>query len=89
MSYTVIWKPAAEHELTALWLASRLRHLVNSAVDRIERQLASDPMSFGESRAVNRRIALESPLAVEFEVADEDRIVYVVTVREYPAGPHV
>ena len=89
MSYTVVWKPEAERELTALWLASRLRHLVNAAVNDVDRQLANNPKGVGESREGNRRIALESPLAFEFEVVDEELTVFVIAVWEYPGGPHL
>ena len=47
MSYTVVWKPEAERELTALWLASRLRHLVNAAVNDVDRQLVNNPRVLG------------------------------------------
>lgn len=83
MSFIVIWKPSAERELTSLWLASRLRHVMRDAADKIDRELARDPMNYGESRGSNRRIAVEEPFVVEFEVREYDRTVYVNTVRIY------
>ncbi len=83
MSFTVIWKPSAERELTSLWLASRLRHAMRDAADEIDRELARDPMNYGESRGSNRRIAVEKPFVVEFEVREGDRTVYVNTIRIY------
>lgn len=87
MKYTVIWTPNAERELTALWLRSRLRYLITQAAGRVDKSLARDPKTLGESRDANRRIAFVSPLVVEFEVVDERRTVFVRAVRELRDGP--
>ena len=87
MTYKVIWNPDSERDVTELWLASRWRHAITTAADRIEVLLSENPHSIGESRAANRRIAIESPLAVEFEVDEANRTVYIHSVWQYPKGP--
>jgi hypothetical protein len=53
MNFTVIWLPIAELALTELWLAGRNRLAIQEAADRIDLQLANDPMAVGESRSEN------------------------------------
>jgi hypothetical protein len=81
MSFTVVWKPAAERELAELWLASSTRQEIRAAADSIDLQLARDPSNFGEEREGNQRIAIVVPLVVEFEVREKDRMVSVQAVR--------
>jgi hypothetical protein len=83
MKYTVIWTPESEQELTRLWLASRWRQLITSAAHQADELLAHDPSNVGESRDADMRIAFVWPLAVEFEVVDRERTVYVRGVWEY------
>lgn len=83
MNFTVIWRPAAEQELTSLWLASRSKYGLRDAANEIDRALRCDPLNVGESRNANRRIAIEGPLVVEFEVREDDRVVLVTAVRTF------
>jgi plasmid stabilization system protein ParE len=80
MTYTVVWGPAAEDELAAMWLAAQHRDRITAMAAVIEGLLRADPEAIGESRSRNRRILLHGGLAVMYEVCVEDRIVRVLTV---------
>jgi hypothetical protein len=83
MSFTVIWTPTAERDLARLWLGSRFRDTVTVAANAIDAELRRRPHECGESRERQRRIMFESPLAVEFEIVDEQRTVYVEALWAY------
>jgi len=51
MSYTVIWKPAAEDELAQIWTEAADRTAVATAANRIDQLLKSHPHDQGESRS--------------------------------------
>lgn len=73
MKYTVVWRPAAERTLTELWLDSSDQERVSLAADRIDLLLADDPKRTGESRWGKTRVLFLSPLAVYYDVSDDDR----------------
>lgn len=81
--YTVLWTPEAEHELAALWLNTRYRDAVTRAANAVDSALSRNPLAEGESRAGDMRIMFEPPLALEFEVSESDRTVYVLAVWLY------
>ena len=81
MNYRVFWYPEAQHLLDALLEGSELRESISLAAQAIDRQLASDPFAFGESRSERMRIGFERPLAVQFEVLRDVRTVIVYNVR--------
>jgi hypothetical protein len=81
MKWTVVWIPNAESELAQLWLDAPDRTELSHAAEKIDAELASNPLDFGESRVADERIAFLGQLAVEFTVdAHHDR-VYVYHVR--------
>ena len=80
MKYTVAWKPSAEKELARLWLAAPDRTAVSAAANRIDALLGSNPGAQGESRSGATRILFMSPLAVFYEVSEQDRFVDVLKV---------
>jgi plasmid stabilization system protein ParE len=81
MKYTVRWVPIAEQELAAIWLASADREAVTRAAHRLDQRLRTTPFSLGESRQSSlSRIAFEPPLAIEFEVIEDDKKVRVLAV---------
>jgi hypothetical protein len=80
MKYTVIWKPAAERQLTQLWLASGDRAAVTLAARQLDQTLQIDPEDVGESRDSGRRITFESPLGCTFSVHPVDMLVRVLRV---------
>lgn len=80
MKFTVLWRPVAEARLADLWLKSPNRAAIAAAADAIDALLQSDPLEQGESRDGTERIIFKSPLAVLYDVREEDRIVYVLAV---------
>ncbi len=80
MIFTVAWTPDAVTELAGIWLAASDREQVTQAAAEIDRLLRTDPQNEGESRDAKTRILFVGPLGVDFEVVDDDRIVYVLSV---------
>ena len=80
MTFTVLWTPSAEKDLAAVWMAADDRDAVTSAAATIDALLRENPQALGESREESLRITFVAPLGVDFEVLDEDRIVYVLSV---------
>ena len=77
MNFTVVWLPDAEAELTTIWLASGQRSAVTRAAAELDRRLAANATTEGESRPNDRRITFEPPLAVIFRVNSETATVVV------------
>src|SRR5262249_15812364 len=84
MKYTVEWLPSAEQELAALWNSAPDRSEITAAADNIDRALARDPLTLGESRGARTRIAFETPLAVLFDVDAVGRMVTVWDLWRWP-----
>jgi hypothetical protein len=80
MTFTVTYKPSAEQELAEAWINAPNRQAVTDAANRIDRLLRLDPHNQGESRDGDTRLLFERPLAVHFEIHDEDRWVEVLEV---------
>jgi len=79
MKYTVVWVPSAEHALELLWIAAPDQAAFSSAVNRIDRELMTDP----ETKGVFHEVfyIIRDFLVVEvYEVIPEDRLVRVVGV---------
>ena len=83
MNFTVVWKPDAEDQLAQIWLDAEHRDAVSAAANHIERALRTTPLTLGESRNEQTRVVVVPPLAVHFEVRNEDRIVFVLTVHQF------
>jgi hypothetical protein len=81
MKFTVTYKPSAELELAEAWIKAPDRKAVTAAANRIDHLLRTDPRRQGEAREENIRILFERPLAVQFKIQDEDRLVEVLKVR--------
>ena len=77
MKWTVIYQPNAADELAAIWLAAANRQTVTDAANLIDRQLGQDPLNAGESRGGISRVVCEAPLAIFFDVNEQDRTVSV------------
>ena len=86
MKWTVIWKPLAERTLAELWNENPARQELTDAANRIDALLKHSADIVGESREGNRRILLEPPLGVVYEVNELDRTVTVLAVWQLPAG---
>ncbi len=87
MNYTVVWQPTAENQLATAWVDATDRGAVARASDRVDRVLAVDPAHEGESRDRGRRLVFVPPLAVTYEVIEDDKLVRILRVRlrERPA----
>ena len=80
MNYTVLWQPAAEEQLAALWTSAEDRNDVAAAADAIDARLRRNPLAEGESRGGVRRILFIPPLVALFVVDEPNRTVYVRAV---------
>jgi hypothetical protein len=63
-----------------------LREAILQASHRLDQQLAREPDSRGESRDERTRILFEAPVAVLFEVHQEEKLVRIVRAWLYRAG---
>ena len=88
MKFTVVWKAKAEAQLAELWMTATDRTTIREAASEIENALRSDPVSFGESRDAQTRVAVVAPLVVHFEVHEDDRRVTVLTLHSIPPSWH-
>jgi hypothetical protein len=87
MKYTLVYPPLSLQMLAAVYLVARddgLGDEVTAASHRIDTALQSDPAQQGESREGQKRLLIDRPLAVEFEVYDDQRVVLVLGVRYSP-----
>jgi len=80
MKWTLVWQPSADNELIDLWVAAPDQADVTRAANLIEWRLRRDPYSFSESRDDNSRIMIEPPLALVYDVSDDDCMVTVLAV---------
>lgn len=80
MIFTVVWTPAAEQDLAAMWLNAGDRNAVSWAANCIERLLRHSPNAVGETFFDTVRTVAVPPLGVDYEVSDQDRLVYVLSV---------
>jgi plasmid stabilization system protein ParE len=78
MTYTVIWKHAAEEELARIWMDAEDRDSVTKAADEIDKLLGTNPLDQGESRSGAVRVLFVDPLGIFFHIDDEDRLVSVL-----------
>lgn len=80
MNYDVLWVPSAENQLAELWLTANDRGAVIRASNTIDKALERDPVVTGESRSDGRRVLIELPLVVYYEIIPDDRRVRVLRV---------
>jgi plasmid stabilization system protein ParE len=80
MSFTVVWKPAAESMLARIWNAARDRNAITRAANQIDAVLKRNPLAVGEARSGSKRVYFVAPLAVHYEALEMDRIVRVLKV---------
>jgi len=81
MKFTVIWTPTAEKDLAATWVDRvQDRAAITRAASSIDSLLRHDPHLHGESRYDTVRILHVPPLGVDFDVQQNDRMVFVLSV---------
>jgi plasmid stabilization system protein ParE len=83
MTYTVVWKPAAERDLAQIWVSSQNPAAIARAANRIDADLRLAPQKAGESRDDGHRILCVLPLVVGFRVSEADSVVTVLRVRAF------
>lgn len=83
MRYRVFWNPDAERELESVTRKASNPAEIATCVRNIDRILIRHPKQFGESREEQYRVAFESPLAILFEVFDDERTVVVYRLWRY------
>ncbi|MGE5193676.1 MAG: type II toxin-antitoxin system RelE/ParE family toxin [Deltaproteobacteria bacterium] len=86
MKYTVVWKPAAENELAAIWNIASDRAAATAAADAIEKSLRTDPVLRRETSTRTTRVIIEAPLIVKYRIFDDDRLVRILTVQRLPSN---
>jgi hypothetical protein len=77
MKYRVFWAPTADEQLDAILRVATDRPRIAAAARAVNTSLASNPLTLGESRVGDVRLAFVHPLAVEFEVFDGIKTVIV------------
>ena len=83
MRYTVAYDPAVENELIKIWMRAANRRAIADASNDIDRQLKRFPDRVGQQFGYYRRL-LVYPLAVEYTVSPQDRMVRVLRVDLLP-----
>lgn len=82
--FRVIWRRIVVDELTRIYTGVfEVRgdtSAITRAVDRADRLLRTNPAEQGESRADYERVLVAEPLAVTFEVFEEEQTVLVLRV---------
>lgn len=82
-NWTVTYSRSAQDELADVWLNAPDKQAVTQAANELDRLIRIDPMSAGEARAGGTRIAIQRPLAMEFDVLPDDRLVNVLAIRHW------
>jgi hypothetical protein len=80
MKFTVVWQRQAEAALATLWTQASNRNAITKAANAIDALLRREPEKHGESRAGSTRILIIPPLAVRYQIREQDRLVVVAAV---------
>lgn len=86
MNFQVIWMQQAIRPLARAYLAASddgEAEAVTSAMAEIDRLLARNPATAGESRDEAERICVVRPVVVEYEVFEDERVAVVSAARYY------
>lgn len=81
MNYRVVWPKETLDELAAAWLSAADRNAVTAASNQLDQDLAHDPYAVGiPIISSQKRSASEPPIAVVFEIVEDDKKVRVLRV---------
>jgi len=81
MKYSVDWDDRALNDLSEIWLDAPDRTAVTLANAELEAALAVSPLRIGMARSSSvHRLAFRPPLAIEYEVIEDDKKVKVQAV---------
>jgi len=78
MKFTVTWSPKAERDVASLWLAAHDRAEVAKAADLFDAFLRDEAYPLAQAQSNRGHILYYPPLAIHFEIIDEDRLVLVL-----------
>ncbi len=80
--FTVTWTQSASDQLADIWLkaVSPIRDEITKYVQNLDRHLQANADRLGESREASVRILTDTPLGIEFQISEPDRLVTVVRV---------
>jgi hypothetical protein len=88
MNFTVIWKHAAIDRLTGYYVHALENGLdseaITEAIARIDSLLKNDPANQGESRQDQERILILRPIVIDYEVFEDEKVVFVLGIRYFP-----
>ena len=78
MSYSVLWRDAAERKLLIALFRAANKPTMWAVVRSIDQRLQSDPGSEGESRDdANRRILFVRPFCILFQIEESSKTVVI------------
>ena len=80
MKWTVVWANQALAQLTSLWLDAPDRTEITKASSQIDVLLCNRPLEVGEERTPPERVLFIKPLALLYDVVEEDCLVTVYAV---------
>jgi hypothetical protein len=86
MKFTVTWTSRAEADLAQLWNESKDQTAIARAADTIDRILQFNPQKKGDGNYDAIRTLVVDPLGVDFEVVEDDLLVYVLSVWDASAA---
>jgi hypothetical protein len=86
VTFQVDWSDFSHELLAAVWLAAKDRNAVTKASDEIDNVLSLFPNSAGEPAFDTVRVFAQPPLAVEYEVIESERRVFVLSVWDTEHG---
>jgi hypothetical protein len=80
--FRVEWLQEAVDELASIWIGANtnLRQKITVAANILDQELQADPFRQSESRHDEDRVLFAYPLAVQFEIELQKRIVWVLHV---------
>lgn len=83
--FRVLWLHAAQAALARYWTNAdaTLRQAITTACHTADQRLQFNPWGEGESRFANLHVLLEAPMAVFYEIHEDDQTVVVLKVRVY------
>jgi hypothetical protein len=82
--YTVVWVPSARKRLAELWNENpAIRQEIADAADEVDRSLAFDPLSIGDTTGGVGRLVIRPPLMVLYRVDEDDRQVRVIYIKHW------
>ena len=86
--YRIIWRHAVVDALMRIYSEAfevgADTTAINQAAADIDRVLRTDPTTVGESRGVYERVTIVGPLTTMFEVYEEERIVFILSLVYHP-----